>query len=168
MKKYVSEKIAPELLQRITTEVNDLNEQIKIMAVNIRKEKKAGVRTMAKGREGLVRLVAKVAIQHEKSLSREDYAVELSECLDYDSQLKSVRQAVIVLAEMIDKTIWGNSADAMKISDRFQKTLQDQRDNNTVLDSAMGEIDEWNKRFGVTATPPDEVEEPEIEAKDNV
>ena len=116
-------------------------------------------RTMAEGREGLVRLVAKIALAHEESLARNDSAGELAQRLDYDSNLEELRQELLTLLEMVSETQMANGILAMRMNDRFIKNLQAGRDNNAGLDLAMREVDEWNKRFAHTGngggnTPP--------------
>jgi hypothetical protein len=145
---YVSSEIKPDDLQNLADQVNKLNEMVSINAVKIKDEKKNGVRVMSQGREGYVRLVSKVATQHIDSLSRADDPIELAQRLTYDENLQAARQAVKDLFEYVDGTSWGNSADIMEMADRYVNSLQGQRGNNTALDSAMNEIDEWNKRFG--------------------
>ncbi|KAA5535122.1 hypothetical protein F0919_11065 [Taibaiella lutea] len=145
---YIIKKFEPELMEKITTYVNDFNKALEPDAVIVEDEAKEGIRTMAEGREGLVRLVSKIAVQHDDSLGKKDNASQLVELLEYDSSLETMRQAIKALMEYITDTQWGNSADIMVVADRFKRTLQEQRNNSAALDSAMKEVDEWNKRYG--------------------
>lgn len=144
---FVISQIALDELNKITAQANELNRMIQPKAVKVEDDKKAGVRTMAEGREGIVRLISKIALQHEDCLSRKDNAKDLADKLAYDSNLESARQALFELLEQIESTQWANSADIMEMSDRFAGALQSQRKNNTALNHSMHEVDNWNKRF---------------------
>lgn len=147
MSNYIQSSISASALQDLSAQLNKIAGEIKPFSVTVRNDDKTGTRTMAEGREGYVRLVEKIALQHEGSLSRSDDPRELSRRLQYDSELESVRQALMVLLEMISDTQWANSADIMSLSDRYAVTLQAQRGHDAALDGALSELDEWNKRY---------------------
>jgi hypothetical protein len=60
--------------------------------------------------------------------------------------------------EAIVETQLANSIDAMTFSDRYISHLQTDRNNDSSLDLALREVDEWNKRFAnePKETPPKE------------
>jgi hypothetical protein len=135
--------------QTIRTALLESKKMFKPYFIDLTDEEKKG-RTMAEGREGLVRLVAKIALAHEESLARNDSAGELAQRLDYDSSLEELRQELLTLLEMVTETQMTNGILAMRMNDRFIKNLQAGRDNNAGLDLALREVDEWNKRFANT------------------
>lgn len=135
--------------QTILAALLESKKMLKPYFTDLTEEEKKG-RTMAEGREGLVRLVSKIALAHEESLARNDSAKELAMRLDNDSRLEELRQEMLTLLEMVSETQMTNGILAMRMNDRFIKTLQAGRDNNAGLDLAMREVDEWNKRFAHT------------------
>jgi hypothetical protein len=150
--------ITPETAANITawtTQLKAMATTFKAKSYNIEKKKKAGVRTMAEGREGLARLVSSVATEHVDSLSRSDNPADLAAKLAYDTNLETLRQSCMRFMEMIEDTQWANSADIMLLVDRFVQVLQAQRGSNTALDNALSEIDNFNKQFGPLNTDTD-------------
>lgn len=121
---------------------------IKPYKINLTDEVKRGSRTMAEGREGYARLISKIATANIDSLARENDPAELEERLNYDARLETVRQKAISILEFIEETQLANGIDTMKLVDAFANNLQTSRRRNGSLDSAMGEVDDWNKRFG--------------------
>ena len=121
--------------------------------VNLTDEAKKGSRTMAEGREGYARMVSKIATNNIDSLARENDPKELEDRLAYDATLEDTRQLLLGLAEAISETQLANGIDIMKLVDTFVDNLQTSRSRNGSLDSSMGEVDDWNKRF---AHKPDE------------
>ena len=148
MSKYIQQTMPAETLQKVADQLNSLADSMKPYSVTIKSEQKAGVRTMAEGREGLVRLIEKIAHQHTGSLSRSEDPNELTDKLQMDSDLESIRQALLAFLEMTEDTQWGNGADIMALADRYASTLQTQRGHNASLDSSLAEVDDWNKRYG--------------------
>jgi hypothetical protein len=151
MQHYVKQLVAAEVLGKLAAMINSYNAMIKPDAVVVTDQQKMGVRTMAEGREGYVRLVSKIAMQHEDALSRLDKADELQQRIAYDAALETTRQAAIELLEQLDDTRWGNSADIMVMTDRYLASLQNQRANNSALDQSLREVDDWNSRYGRNA-----------------
>jgi hypothetical protein len=151
--------------QTIRTALLESKKMFKPYFIDLTEQEKQG-RTMAEGREGLVRLVSKISLAHEESLARNDSAVELAQRLDYDGSLEELRQELLTLLEMVSETQMTNGILAMRMNDRFIKTLQAGRDNNAGLDLAMREVDEWNQRFANTTPVPKKTEtaKPETEA----
>ncbi|HTN16538.1 MAG TPA: hypothetical protein VL092_02580 [Chitinophagaceae bacterium] len=126
--------------------------------VNLTEEQKKSGRTMASGREGLVRLISQIASNNINSLPREHNPADLAGKLTYDGKLEELRQALLRLMEIVAETQLANSIDIMKMADDYASALQISRNNNGSLDLAMREVDDWNSRFGQrnTPTPPQE------------
>jgi hypothetical protein len=114
--------------------------------IDLSEEEKKG-RTMAEGREGIVRLVSQIALAHPDSLARNDDPIDLGNKMTHDARLEGMRQELLTMLEMVTETQMANGIAAMKMSDRFVKVLQAGRSNNAGLDLAMREVDEWNRRF---------------------
>ena len=121
--------------------------------INLSDGEKIGGRTMAEGREGLARLISKIASANINSLAREHNPQDLEDRLAYDAKLEELRQLAIKLNEIVTKTQLANSVDIMTYVDAYAENLQTSRRDNGSLDLAMREVDEWNKRFAHT-TPP--------------
>lgn len=140
----------------ITTALNPLNS----FKVNLTDEEKPGMRTMAEGREGYARLISRIANQFPNALSRSDNPTELSGLLDYYNNLEGGRLAILQNLETVEEIQLGASSDIMTLTDRYKSNLQISRENDSALDLAMREVDNWNSRFvgnkNKTETPPTE------------
>jgi hypothetical protein len=156
MKKLVINPVPAGVTAAVAAQMSAAINGMKPYHVPITNEERIGKRNMAEGREGFVRLVSKVALQHSNSLSKMDDPNELVQMLETDSQLESLRQAAMQLLEMVDDTQFANSCDIMLLSDSYAAALQSARTRSTALDSALNEIDEWNKRYkgSDNAAPP--------------
>lgn len=121
---------------------------LKPFKVNLTDEGKKGSRTMAEGREGLARLVSKIASANIESLARENDPKELEDKLAYDAKMEELRQSAMSILETVQEVQLANGIDIMKLVDAFSNNLQTSRSRNGSLDAAMGEVDDWNKRFG--------------------
>lgn len=108
---------------------------------------KKGIRSMAEGREGYVRMVCQIASIHINSLAREQNPADLQSRLAYDSKLEECRQALLGMLETVSETQIANSIDIMKLTDDYVGNLQTSRHNNGALDLAMREVDDWNSRY---------------------
>jgi len=124
--------------------------------INLSDGEKIGGRTMAEGREGLARLISKIASANINSLAREHNPQDLEDRLAYDAKLEELRQLAIKLNEIVTETQLANSVDIMTYVDAYAENLQTSRRDNGSLDLAMREVDEWNKRFAnkPNDTPP--------------
>jgi hypothetical protein len=131
----------------INTNLIDQLTALKPFKVNLTDDAKKGSRTMAEGREGLARLVSKIAMANIDSLARENDPVELEDKLAYDAKLEELRQTAMTILETVQEVQLANGIDIMKMVDAFSNNLQTSRSRNGSLDAAMGEVDEWNKRF---------------------
>lgn len=137
--------------------ISNLNGQVAIIKpfkVNLTDEAKRGSRTMGEGREGLARLVCKIATNNIDSLARENDPKELEDRLNYDDQLEDIRQAALSMLEITEETQLANSIDIMKLVDGFVANLQTSRSRNGSLDNSMSEVDEYYKRFAPKTEEP--------------
>lgn len=144
VKSIMPAKTADEIATAIAQQVANF----KPFSVNLTEDAKRGSRTMAEGREGLARLISKIATVHIDSLARENDPQVLADRLTYDSELETVRQNLLKALEMIQETQLANGIDIMKMVDAFSDNLQTSRSRNGALDESMREVDEYNKRFG--------------------
>lgn len=115
--------------------------------VSLNNAEKKGARAMAAGREGLARMVSKIASANIQSLAREQNPQELEDKLAYDAKLEEIRQVAMNFFESIEETQLANAVDIMKLVDTYSDNLQASRKNNSALDLAMQEVDDWNQRF---------------------
>lgn len=115
--------------------------------INLNDGEKIGGRTMAEGREGLARLVSKIASANIESLARELNPQDLDDRLAYDAKMEELRILALKFLENIAETQLANAVDIMTYVDAYSENLQTSRKNNGSLDLAMREVDEWNKRF---------------------
>jgi hypothetical protein len=146
---FMPAKTADEINVILKDQINVL----KPFKINLTDEVKKGSRTMAEGREGLARLVSKIASNNIDSLARENDPKELEDRLAYDATLENLRQSALGFVEMVEETQLANGIDVMKLVDAFTANLQTSRSRNGSLDNAMADVDNYNKRF---ANKPDE------------
>jgi hypothetical protein len=155
MRKFISSIPAKTVTDAIVTAVNGaLTPSFTAFKINLADDEKTGLRTFAEGREGYVRNVLRVATQFPNALSRSDVPIDLANMLDYYGNLEGVRLALTQALEVIQETSLGVAADGMAFADRYVQSLQISRKNDSALDEAMREIDDFNSRFGRNTTPP--------------
>ena len=135
------------VLTAFTTAVNTAVTPLVPFKVNLTNEQKQGTRSMAEGREGYARLISRIANQFPNSLSRVDVPSELSGVLDYYNGLEANRMALLQAMEIIEEIQLAAATDVMTLVDRYAANLQISRGNEGSLDLAMGEVDQWNKRY---------------------
>lgn len=152
-------KIIEEAGQLLT----NLRNQLRPYSIGLSNVNKTGLRTMAQGREGYARLISQIASAHPNSLMREQDPGRLEQALGYDADLEKIRQSAMALDEMVTETQLANSVNIMRQVDAFAEALQLSRKGSEALDNAMGEIDEWNKRFGVKTGEEKTAETPTVE-----
>lgn len=158
MAKFITTIATPAILTAFTSAVNTALNPLNPFKINLTDEQKRGTRSMAEGREGYARLISKIANQYPNSLSRADVPTELSSLLDYYGNLETNRMALLQAMETIEEIQLGAATDIMALVDRYTANLQISRSNEGSLDLAMGEVDQWNKRFAHktdTTTPTD-------------
>ncbi|GAA4458811.1 hypothetical protein [Rurimicrobium arvi] len=144
----------------LATQVNGIIQAMKPYHVPITSAERIGRRSMAEGREGLVRLISRIAAQHPESLSRADNPAEMLNMLEVDAQLETLRQACMQLLEMVEHTQFANSCDVMVLCDAYNAALQIDRKRNSALDSSMAEVDDWNSRYRNTQNETPGTEKP--------
>ncbi|PZF71501.1 hypothetical protein [Taibaiella soli] len=149
MNKMIQQRIADAVLTSYQSSVNDFRTTLLPFVVSLTGVEKQGIRVMAEGREGYVRLLSRIALAHPDCLSRNDDPQLLADALDYDQHLEDLRQSLMALSELINNIQIANSKDIMQYADHYGASLQVGRSGNSSLDSAMHEIDDWNKRYGV-------------------
>ncbi len=140
--------IAPAaVLTAFTKAVTTALTPVNPFKINLTDEQKKGTRSMAEGREGYARLISRIANQFPNSLSRVDVPSELSGVLDYYNNLEASRMALLQAMETIEEIQLAAATDVMTLVDRYAANLQVSRGNEGSLDLAMGEVDQWNKRY---------------------
>jgi hypothetical protein len=147
MTKLISNIPAQAILSAFTNAINTALTPLNPFKINLTDQEKLGTRSMAEGREGYARLISRIANQFPNSLSRADVPTELSNLLDYYNNLEGNRMALLQAMETIEEIQLGAATDIMTLVDRYTTNLQVSRGNEGSLDLAMGEVDEWNKRF---------------------
>jgi hypothetical protein len=147
MRKFISTIPATTVLTGFVTAVNTAIAPFTPFKINLTNKERKG-RSMAEDREGYARLVSRIANQFPNSLSRADSPTELVALINYYEGLEADRLALTQAIEIIQEIQLGASMDAMVLVDRYVKNLQISRSNDGSLDTALKEVDEWNKRFG--------------------
>lgn len=147
MPKLVTTIPSAAIITAFTTAVNNALTPLNPFKINLTNEQKTGTRSMAEGREGYARLVSRIANQFPNSLSRVDVPTELSGLLDYYNGLEANRMALLQAMETIEEMQLAAATDVMTLVDRYAASLQISRGNEGALDLAMGEVDQWNKRY---------------------
>jgi hypothetical protein len=147
MAKLITTIASPAVLTAFTTAVNTALTPVNTFKINLTDEQKKGTRSMAEGREGYARLISRIANQFPNSLSRVDVPAELSGVLDYYNNLEASRMALLQAMETIEEIQLAAATDVMTLVDRYAANLQVSRGNEGSLDLAMGEVDQWNKRY---------------------
>ncbi|PZF72514.1 hypothetical protein [Taibaiella soli] len=148
MNKMIQQRIADAALTSYKNSVDGFRQTLLPFAISLTAADKMGMRTMAEGREGYVRLLSRIALAHPDCLSRNDDPQQLADALDYDQHLEDLRQSLMALSEQITNIQIANSKDIMTYTDNYAASLQVGRTGNSSLDTAMHEIDDWNKRYG--------------------
>lgn len=147
MSKLITAYAPTAVLTAFTSAVNTALTSLNPFKINLTDEKKKGTRSMAEGREGYARLISRIANQFPNSLSRADVPSELSNALDYYNNLEANRMALLQAMETIEEVQLAAATDVMTLVDRYAANLQVSRGNEGNLDLAMGEVDQWNKRY---------------------
>ena len=130
------------------SKINETIEGFKPYSEVVMPEDKSKYRTMAEGREGLVRLVGNIALQHAQSLSRSDDPTQLQTRLEYNDVLEQFRQSLKQITEYVEGTQHINTADIMYLADRYMGALDLERNSNAAVNEAMKQVDDWHSRYG--------------------
>ncbi len=147
MEKMIKVKLPLAEQQAVVKALTECRHKIKGVSVGLSNSEKKGARVMAGGREGLARLVNKIAQAHINSLAREDDPKDLEDRLLYDAELEEMRQQAMAFYEAVEETQLANSRDIMMLVDKFTGSLQASRNGNASLDLSMREVDVYNSRF---------------------
>jgi hypothetical protein len=147
MSKLITAIAPPAVLTAFTTAVTTALTPLNPFKINLTDEEKKGTRSMAEGREGYARLISRIANQFPNSLSRADVPSELANLLDYYNSLESNKMALMQAMETIEEIQLASATDVMTLVDRYAINLQVSRGNEGSLDLAMGDVDQWNKRY---------------------
>src|SRR6478752_1492196 len=127
-------------IQVMIEDLQRLNVSMEMYFVNLSDDERTGLRSMAEGREGYVRLINEIAMANPDALRRKDDPKMLDEKLSYDKALEGVRQLLLSLYEKVEETHLANSKDIMKVADSFANALQNSRGRNSALDKSMNEV----------------------------
>src|SRR5882724_7202774 len=133
--------------QKIVAQLTSLSNVVNPYFINLANDERSGIRTMAEGREGLVRLVNQIALANPDELRRKDDPALLNSKLKYDELLESISQPLMAMLEKVEQTQLANSKDIMLTADAFTQALQISRGRNSALDQAMMEVDAFNKKY---------------------
>ena len=148
MRKYVTTIPVLSLFTTFTTAINTALAPLLPFKISLTNEEKQGMRSMAEGREGYARLIARIATQFPNSLSRVDTPAELNNLLAFNDNLEACRMSLLQALETIEEISIGTTTDIMTLVDRNNDSLEISRKNEGSLDLAMKEVDEYNTRFG--------------------
>jgi hypothetical protein len=154
MRKFITTFAPLAILTAFTTAINAALAPLLPFKMNLTNDEKSGLRSMAEGREGYARLVSRIATQFPNSLSRADVPTELANLLSYYENLAANRLAILQALETVEEMQLGTAADVMVLVDRYVNNLQISRANDSSLDLAMQDVDNWNSRFANKNTPP--------------
>ena len=157
MAKLITTIAPPAVLTAFTTAVTTALTPVNPFKINLTDEQKKGTRSMAEGREGYARLISRIANQFPNSLSRADVPTELASLLDYYNNLEANKMALMQAMETVEEIQLAAATDVMTLVDRYTINLQVSRANEGSLDLAMGEVDQWNKRFAHKTEPATEI-----------
>lgn len=149
MRKFILSIPAKAITDTYTATITGALAPLNDYKLNLTDDEKPGMRTMAEGREGYARLISRIAVQFPDALGRSDDPAELTGLLDYYNNLEGGRMAILQNLETVEEMQLGASSDIMTLTDRYKANLQLSRENDSALDLAMREVDDWNSRFGV-------------------
>jgi hypothetical protein len=147
MENYVNRFLGEPDFDTAHAELDQRISMLKPFCVSLNDSQRVGFRTMAEGREGLVRTVCRISLTHRKSLPQDENPEELEKALVYYDKLAGLLQKVSLYYEMTDDTLTALGGDLMAMCDRYTGYLQVARTGNTSLDMALNQVDEYNKRF---------------------
>lgn len=116
--------------------------------IELNSDEKEGIRTVAEGREGYVRLVTNLSETYNGELPRTYDETVLRKKLNLREAVGLLLLQTQQINTMLDNTYVGLGADIMKQADETVQHLQASRMRNGELDKALKTIDEYNKRFG--------------------
>ena len=116
--------------------------------VELTKAEKEGIRTVAEGREGYVRIVTDLSETYSNELPKVFDETVLRQKLNLREIIGLLLLKSQKITTMLDNTYVGLGADIMQRVDETVSHLNASRTRNGELDKAMNAVDEYNKRFG--------------------
>ncbi len=116
--------------------------------VELTKAEKEGIRTVAEGREGYVRIVTDLSETYSNELPKVFDETVLRQKLNLRERVGLLLLKSQKITTMLDNTYVGLGADIMQRVDETVSHLNASRGRNGELDKAMNAVDEYNKRFG--------------------
>lgn len=147
MRKFITTMPATTVQTAFTTAINTALTPLLPFKISLTNEEKKGMRSMAEGREGYARLIARIATQFPNSLSRADVPSDLNNLLAFYDGVESIRMALTQAMEVVEEIGLGTATDIMTAVDRYGASLEISSSNEGALDLAMQEVDEYNGRF---------------------
>lgn len=147
MRKFITTMPATTVQTAFTTAINTALTPLLPFKISLTNDEKKGMRSMAEGREGYARLIARIATQFPNSLSRADVPADLNNLLAFYDGVESMRMALAQAMEVIEEIGLGTATDIMTAVDRYGASLEISRSNEGALDFAMQEVDDYNSRF---------------------
>ncbi len=158
MENHVNRFLAGPDFDLAHAELDQRTSFLKSFCTSLNDSQRVGFRTMAEGREGLVRTVCRISLTHRNYLPQSENPEEMEKALAYYDRLAGLLQKVALYHEMLDDTLVALGGDIMGMSDRYTGYLQVARTGNNSLDMALDQVDEYNRRFAGKAS----VEEPAV------
>jgi len=159
MKKFITSIPAKSITDEFTSTLNASLVPLENYRISLTDEEKIGMRSMAEGREGYVRLISRIATQFPNALSRADQPEELENKVDLYDRLEGNRLAALQVLEVIQELQLGVATVSMTLVDRYAANLKISRSNEAALDLAMRDVDAYNTRF---ANKPENPDTPEV------
>jgi hypothetical protein len=153
MEKYVTRFLAEPDFDTAHAELDQRIVIVKPFSTSLNDSQRIGIRTMAEGREGMVRTVCRISLTHVDCLPRNENPGEMEKALAYYDRLAGLLQKVALYHEMIDDTLVAVGGDIMALADRYTGYLQTARAGNNNLDMALDQVDEYNRRFAGKPLP---------------
>jgi hypothetical protein len=147
MEKIVTSFFSDEQMKKIKDNIHDIIKDASPYCTSLNNVERRGIRSMATRRDGMARSVSKLAVNYKENLPRIEDPAEMADAIAYFDKIAEVRLAISRLHEMIDDTTLGVAVGIMSLMDRYSSYLQSARTGNFNLDTALNEIDAYNKRF---------------------
>jgi hypothetical protein len=123
MRKFITTMPATTVQTAFTTAINTALTPLLPFKISLTNEEKKGMRSMAEGREGFARLIARIATQFPNSLSRADVPADLNNLLAFYDGVESMRMSLTQAMEVIEEIGLGTATDIMTVVDRYVNVL---------------------------------------------
>ena len=103
MRQFIKNQPAAQLMKQLTDKVALIRDEMSPHIIDL-SEKEKGERSMAEGREGIVRLLSKIALAHNESLGKKDNAQELDKWKDPEKVLSGKLTEFLEKSKDVDFT----------------------------------------------------------------